>query len=92
MRTPAIAPEDENAKPVVIHEARLIPIHWREQVLERAVQIGMLERVPIGEPTSWSSPMVICPKADGSPRRTVDLQALNKVVVRQTHTADPPFN
>ena len=86
---------NENARPVAIHMTRPVPIHWMEQVLselERDVRIGVLERVPIGEPTTWCSPMVICPKSDGSPRRTVDLQSLNKVAVRQTHNAEPPFN
>ena len=36
--------------------------------------------------------MVVCPKSDGSPRRTVDLQALNKTAVRQTHPSDTPFH
>ena len=83
------------AEPVAIHKARPVPVHWRDKVLaelERDVRIGVLERVPIGEPTTWCSPMVICPKSDGSPRRTVDFQALNKVAVRQTHIAEPPFN
>ena len=52
----------------------------------------MLEPVPIGDPTDWCSPMVICPKANGDPRRTVDLQALNNVAVRKSHTADSPFH
>ena len=85
---------DPTAKPVAIHKPRPVPIHWRDKVLselERDVRIGVLERVPIGEPTSWCSPMVICSKPNGSPRRTVDLQALNKVAVRHTHTAEPPF-
>ena len=85
---------DPKAQPVAIHKARPVPIHWRDQVLaelERDVRIGVLECVPIVEPTNWCSPMVICPKANGSPRRTVDLQALNKVAVRQTHLAEPPF-
>ena len=59
-----------DARPVAIHKSRPVPIHWREQVLaelERDVRIGVLERVPIGEPTTWCSPMVICPKANGDP-------------------------
>ena len=46
----------------------------------------------MGEPTDWCSPMVICSKTNGDPRRTVDLQALNKVAVRQTHQAEAPFH
>ena len=86
---------DPKAQPVAIHKPRPVPIHWRDQVqdeLERDVRIGVLELVPIGEPTDWCSPMVICPKTNGDPRRTVDLQALNDVSVRQTHTAESPFH
>ena len=86
---------DPEAKPVAVHKARPVPIHWRDQVqqeLERDVRIGVLERVLIGEPTDWCSPMVICPKTNGDPRRTVDLKALNKVAVRQTHPAESPFH
>ena len=36
--------------------------------------------------------MVVTAKADGSPRRTVDLQALNKVSSRETHHTPSPFN
>ena len=36
--------------------------------------------------------MVICPKTNGDPRRTVDFQKLNDVAVRQTHTAESPFH
>ena len=50
--------------------------------------IKTMEVVPMGEPTDWCSRMVVCPKNDGSPRRTVDLQALNRTAVRQTHPMD----
>ena len=60
--------------------------------LDRDVRIDVLEQVPMGEPTEWVSPMVICPKASGEPRRTVDLQALNDVSVWQTHPAQSPFH
>ena len=36
--------------------------------------------------------MVIAPKKDGSPRRTVDLQALNRASVRQTHHTASPYH
>ena len=36
--------------------------------------------------------MVVTAKADGSPRRTVDLQALNRVSSRETHHTPSPFN
>ena len=69
-----------DATAVAIHRPVPVPLHWQEQVkaeLDRDVRLGVLEPVPIGEPTTWSSRMVVCPKKDGSPRRTVDLQRLN---------------
>ena len=36
--------------------------------------------------------MVVTAKADGSPRRTVDLQALNKLSSRETHHTPSPFS
>ena len=36
--------------------------------------------------------MVVCPKKDGKPRRTVDLSCLYKVAVRQTHATESPFH
>ena len=82
------------AKAVAVHTPVSIPLHWQEQVkaeIDRDVRLGVLEPVPIGTPTTWCSRMVVCPKKDGSPRRTVDLQALNRAAVRQTHATDPPF-
>jgi len=35
--------------------------------------------------------MVITPKSDGSPRRTVDLSPLNCVCLHETHYVQPPF-
>ena len=35
--------------------------------------------------------MVVVPKHSGEPRRTVDLQALNRASVRQTHHTRSPF-
>ena len=72
-----------------------IPVHWQEQVkeeLDRDVRLGVIEPVPLGETATWSTRMVVFPKSDGSPRRTVDLQALNRTAVRQTHPTDTPFH
>ena len=50
----------------------------------------MIERVPPGTPDTWLHSMVINGKSDGSPRRTIDLQPLNKVATRETHHVIPP--
>ena len=84
----------KDAKPFAIHNPFSIPIHWREEVkrkLDKDVADGIIEEVPIGEPVSWCSPMVVTSKADGSARRTVDLQKLNQQCQRETHHCQSPF-
>ena len=86
---------DPTVKPYAIHKPRPVPIHWRDQVkaeVDRDVRIGVLEEFPIGKTTDWCSPMVICPKTNGNPRRTVNIQRLNDVALRQTPTAESPFH
>ena len=88
---------DSEAKPVAHHKAYPVPIHWQSEVkagLDSDVKLGVLEKVPVGEPTDWCSRMVCVSKKDGKsrPRRTVDYQALNKVSVRQTHSVKAPFH
>ena len=41
--------------------------------IERDVKLGILEKVPMGVPTTWQSRMVVVAKKSGKPRRTVDL-------------------
>ena len=82
----------ENAKPYSIHNPINIPIHWREEVkLDKDVEDGVIEPVPIAEPVVWCSPMVVTSKKDGTPRRTVDLQKLNDQCLRETHHCQSPF-
>ena len=86
---------DLNAEPVAIHKPRAVPIHFQAKVkagLDRDCALGVLEKVKIGEPTTWCSPMVVTPKKNGEPRRVVDLQALNRVAVRQTHATMSPYH
>ena len=45
--------------------------------LERDVALGIIEKVPLNTPTTWCARMVVVPKHDGSPRRTVNFKALN---------------
>ena len=60
--------------------------------MERDCRLGVIRKVPAGTPTTWCSRMVVTAKADGSPRRTMDLQALNRVSSRETHHTPSPFN
>ena len=52
---------------------------------EADVMKGILERVPVGEPDSWSSRMVIQEKRDGKARRSVDLSYLSKHGLEESH-------
>lgn len=86
---------DPNATPTAHHNPIPVPLHWQDQVksgLDRDVALGVLEKVPIGTPVTWCHRMVICPKKDGTPRRTIDLQALNRHATRETHHTQSPFH
>jgi len=86
---------DPKAAPKAVHTPVPVPIHWQAEVkagLDRDVRLGVLEPVPVGEPVTWCSRMVICPKKDGTPRRTVDLQPLNAHCTRETHHTQSPFH
>ena len=81
--------------PSAIHVPAPVPIHYQTEVkkgLDRDVALGVLEKVPVNTPVEWLHRMVIAPKKDGSPRRTVDLQALNQASVRQTHHTASPYH
>ena len=86
---------DRTAKPVAIHKAIPVPVHFQEQVkldLDSDVRLGVIEPVPFGTPTTWCSPMVICPKKDGKPRRTINFSQLNKIASRETHHTPSPYH
>ena len=61
-------------------------------LIDEYVELGILEKVPVGEPVEWCSRMVTVKKKDGSPRITVDYQQLNKVCSRETHPTDYPLD
>ena len=86
---------DPDAVPVAHHTPIPDPLHWQDAVkagLDHDVQLGVLEPVPIGEPVTWCHRMVICAKKNGTPRRTVDFQALNAHATRETHHTPSPFH
>ena len=86
---------EETTRPVAVHKPVPIPMHWMKAVkeqLDKDVRLGVLEPVPVGEPVTWCSRMIVCPKKDGTPRRTVDLKCLNKAAARQTHATESPFH
>lgn len=84
-----------DAKPSAVHVPAPVPIHYQAEVkkaLDRDVALGVLEKVPVNTPVKWLHRMVITPKKNGSPRRTVDLQSLNRASIRQTHHTASPFH
>jgi len=86
---------DPSAKPKACHTPANIPLHWQERVHEdmlRDERLGVIERVPFGEPVLWCHRMVVTRKHDGSPRRTVDLSPLNKFCQRETFSVESPFH
>ena len=86
---------DPDAKPIAIHVPVPVPLHWQSEVkagLDADVAIGVLEKVPPNTPINWLHRMVLTPKKDGSPRRTVDLSPLNRSCLRHTHHTRSPFH
>lgn len=85
---------EESATPRCCHTPAPVPLHWQEKVksdLLRDEALGVIERVPYGEPVTWCHRMVVTRKHDGSPRRTVDLSPLNKFCKRETFASESPF-
>jgi len=95
MTGPAISLHvDPLATPSAVHSPVPVPLHWQDIVkeqLDNDVNLGVLEKVPIGEPSPWCHRMVLARKTDGTPRRTVDLSPLNAHCLRETHYIKPPF-
>lgn len=86
---------NEDAQPYACHKAASINLHWQKQVYEELLRdeaLGIIERVPYGEPVTWCYRMVIGRKHDGSPRHTVDLSRLNKHCKRERNNCESPFN
>ena len=86
---------EEHAEPKAYHIPVLVPLHWQDEVkeqLDQDVKLGVIQPVPVGEPVTWCHRMVVCPKKNGKPRRTVDFQALNKHATRETHHTQSPFH
>lgn len=79
-------------KPVAYHTPVSVPLHWQDKVksgLDQNVKLGVLDPVPIGEPVKWCHHMVVCAKKNGTPRRTVDFQALNAHAIQEAHHTLP---
>lgn len=62
-----------------------------KQSLDNDIAKNTIEPVPTGVPVEWCSKMIVVPKKDGRPRRTVDLQQLNQQCQCETHHCQLPF-
>ena len=84
-----------DVRPHAVHVPATVPHHFYDEVrrqLDDDIARGIIEEVPAGEPTEWCARMVVVPKKDGKPRRTVDFQKLNRACLRETHHSRPPFD
>jgi len=64
----------EDAK--AVHTPSKIPIHWQDQVQKEFPHnkaLGVIGKVPCGEPLLWCHRMVVTRKHDSSLCRTIDL-------------------
>ena len=87
--------KDGAVQPAYVTTPIPVPHHWKEKVkadLDRDIRLGIIEKVPQGNMSQWCSRMVVVPKANGKPRRTVDLQKLNEATVREVHHTPSPIN
>ena len=82
---------DPTAKPVA-HPPRPIPAALREPARAKLIQLesmGIIEKVPVGEPTAWCSAMHVVNKKSSGPgkdvRITIDPKDLNDVLLREYH-------
>ena len=85
----------EDAIPYAAHTPIPIPHHWKAKVKEGInsdERLGIIEKVPQGTTAEWCARMIVAPKKNGDPRRTVDLQRLNDATLRETHHTPSPFN
>lgn len=71
-----------------------VPLHWREKLkrqIDKMEDMGIIEKVPVGESYQWCHGMVVTPKKHSDELRlTVDLKGLNKYVVRPAYPTNKP--
>ena len=83
------------ATPVAIKSPAVVPLHWQEAVkggLDRDVRLGVLQKIDVNVPDTWTSRMIITPKPNSDqPRRVVDFQPVNSQAARQTHHTSNPY-
>ena len=84
----------KEVKPIAKSKPYWLPKHWQFKVregLEKDVQMGIIEKVPVNTPTTWLSRMVVVPKHNGEHHRTVDFKDLKRASNCQTHQTRLPY-
>ena len=85
----------KGAIPYAVHTPIRVPVHWEEKMkadIDRDVRLGILEEVPQGTPTTHCARMVPQAKKNGDPRRTIDMQKLKEITLRETHHTPSPHD
>ena len=79
---------NEDVTPVAQSVWRL-PFGLRDNVdekLDELLDMGIIDEVPGAAPTTWVSPLVVVPKADGKDIRVcVDMRRANEAIIRDRH-------
>ena len=72
-----------------------VPFHFKQSAkrdIDRDVRMGVLQKKPQGEATTYCSQTVFTAKSNGEPRRTIDFQDLNEATFREHNHTPSPFN
>ena len=80
--------------PHAVHTPLPIPLHLEKSIkdgLDNDEAAGIIEKVPEGVPVQHCSHLVAQQKKNGSARRTVGYQKINKDSLRETHYTLTPF-
>ena len=59
---------NSTVKPVNAFTPAKVPLHWEDEVLadiQKDEDMGVIEKVPYGEPTTWCHRMVVTGKGNG---------------------------
>lgn len=78
---------DPAATSKACHTAAIVPLHWQRKVYDDVLRdeaLGVIERVPYGDPVTWCHRMVITRKHNLSP--------LNKFCQCDTFATESPFH
>ena len=82
---------DPDAASRYVSTPNTVPLHWQEKGkadIDRDVRMGVIE--PVTQPSQWCHGMVVVRKHDGTPRRCVNLQPLNKHCQREEWVTTTP--